>query len=80
MRCPSCGSVVRLRVDRKRRQSPPVKTQLLALPEIDVEPLSQSEIPAAPPSPRRPTGWIIAAVASGALLAGVAGLTWWLLG
>jgi len=80
MRCPSCGAVVRLTVDRKRRRAAPVKTVLQALPEIDVELFSPAEVPPAPPSPRRRTGWIIAAAASGALLLGAAGVAWWLLG
>jgi hypothetical protein len=80
MRCPSCGSVVRLRVDRKRRQRAVVRTELLALDEINVELMPPSEGPTARPAPSRHTGWIIAAVASGVLLLGVAGATWWLLG
>jgi hypothetical protein len=86
MRCPSCGSVVRLRVRKKRRKLAGAKTELMA-PSPDLAPPGPDEfnvelVPLSEaPAPPRHTGWVIAIVVAGvALFAGAAGLAWWLLG
>ena len=91
MRCPSCGSVVRLRVGRKRRKPSGPKTELSAPvavlapagpDEFDVEPVALSEGPTRPPTRHGRTNWVIivvAVVAGVLLLAAAAGLALWLL-
>src|SRR5581483_2784531 len=72
MRCPSCGSVVRLRVGRRRRKPTGAKTALMpqipilapAEPgEFDVEPVALSEGPTRPPTRPGRTNWVIIVVA-----------------
>jgi hypothetical protein len=84
MRCPSCGAVVRLRAEgkrRKRRAEPaPVQPQVLAPDEFDVELVSPSEL-ADEPRPARPRRkpWGLVIAVGVVLAAVVAGTAWWLL-
>lgn len=87
MRCPSCGAVVRLRTRHKRGK--PERAQA-ALPgekpppgQFDVELLPGPESPARArtrPGRKNLVIALVAAVAGALLLAGAAGLAWWLLG
>jgi hypothetical protein len=80
-RCPSCGSVVRLRVKGKERRGPRPDDTVAqpAADEIDVELVSLSELArAAPPPRRRSKGWLLVAGGGAALLlAAAGGLVWW---
>ncbi len=88
MRCPSCGSVVRLRAKKKKRRAPrpPEKTVLQPaagdLPpsdEIDVELVSLSELAGGTPSPpRRSKRWLVVVGIGAALLLVGAGMVWWM--
>jgi hypothetical protein len=83
MRCPSCGSVVRLRVKGKKRRRPRPDTATIHPPadEFDVELVSPSEMArSAPRPPRRGMFWLLVAGGGAALLALLAaagGLVWW---
>jgi hypothetical protein len=84
-RCPSCGSVVRLRVKSEKRRRPRpdgAATQPLANnpppDEIDVELVSLSQLAHTASSPRRGKWWLIVAGGGAALLlAAAGGLLWW---
>lgn len=83
MRCPSCGAVVRLHM-RTRRGKPERARPVPAEPEpppgrFDVDLLPGPESPARP-SRKNLLVAVMAAVAGALLLAGAAGLAWWLLG
>jgi hypothetical protein len=87
MRCPGCGSVVRLRVKGKKRRRPrpeptviqPVVGDLPPSDEIDVELVSLSELARdSPPLPRRQGKlWLVVVGGGAALLAAAGGLIWW---
>lgn len=82
MRCPSCGAVVRLRVQKKRRMPPgdgaPAATDLPP-GGFDVE-LVPVALPTPPPAePPRRKRWTAALLAGAVLMGVVGGAVWWFL-
>jgi hypothetical protein len=84
MRCPSCGAVVRLRVEPKRRK-PPADPHPAAPPAAEAPPAPDEfdvELMPLPAPPGRPgRAWLLLVVGGVTvlLLAVAAGAAWWFL-